>query len=336
MTSLFSALTDNLRPIPELADEYFAGPPKQFLLSAHERPDGDAAGSLLALTLMLEALGHTVWPQLVADPLQLGHLPLHRLHAGLPDGVDLRTNTFNGWIPILLDCATQQRAQDSQWHDTTIFLNIDHHNDNPRYGQHQLVDPASSSTCELVWRLVRQYQVPLTLPLAQCLWTGLITDTSGFNYEKAGVDAHLMAAELVQAGVKPQLMQQHIYGNMPINKLRLTADICSDLQHLHDERVIVATVRQADLQKYGLTLTATEGLVADLLLLEGVQVAILLKEIGPDEWKGSFRSADESISVNIMVSPHGGGHARAAGANYTGTHQQVLDWVHDITGSVVQ
>ncbi len=184
----------------------------RFVLAAHERPDGDALGSLVGMQGLLSALGKDSVMFIAADdlplPFEYRFFALDGLIQAPPADVAERTVVF-------LDCGNIDRNSASVLHDGKHLLNIDHHHDNTRFGTLDHVVPGASCTAEIVWDLMRGLGVDPTPAVAEALYVGLITDTGRFMYENTGPRAHEMAADLIGAGVDVQAVYRRLYEEMP-------------------------------------------------------------------------------------------------------------------------
>jgi phosphoesterase RecJ-like protein len=174
---------------------------EKLLLTTHENPDGDALGSLLATHWILLQLGKDSAMYMSPDefPLPYEYRDLHfeGLLGAPPEDMGER-------VVLFLDCGNIDRMPvDFLKHEGTHILNIDHHHDNTRFGTVNLVIPTASCTAEIVYDLARELGAEITPPIADALYVGLVTDTGRFMYENTTPRAHIMAAELIEAGVDP-------------------------------------------------------------------------------------------------------------------------------------
>src|SRR5579863_2013172 len=209
----------------------------KLIVVAHENPDGDALGSLIAMQEVLTALGKDSLMFIDAAEFPLPHeyrfFPLPGLVSTPPADLDDRTIVF-------LDCGNLERnpaeaLQRSGGH----ILNLDHHHDNTRFGTANYVDPTASCTAEIVWELVHQLGVELTPTIADALYVGLITDTGNFMYENTSPRSHMMAAELIEAGVDVHAIYRRVYEGVPYGKLALLARGLTKVERYDDGRLTV-------------------------------------------------------------------------------------------------
>jgi len=194
---------------------------ERFVLVTHENPDGDALGSLVAMHELLKALGKDSVMFMAADefplPYEYRFFQLEGLVSVIPDDVAERTIVF-------LDCGNIDRnPADVIKRDDAHILNIDHHHDNTHFGTVNHVVPEASCTAEIVWDLMRGLEVEPSQPIAEALYVGLVTDTGKFMYENTGTRAHVMAAELIDAGVAVHEIYHRLYEGIPYGKLELLA-----------------------------------------------------------------------------------------------------------------
>jgi phosphoesterase RecJ-like protein len=289
---------------------------QRFVLASHENPDGDALGSLTAMQGLLVALGKD--SQMFVSP---DDLPLPQEYQGLftlegmiqrpPADIAERTVVF-------LDCGNIDRNSASVLRDGAHLLNIDHHHDNTHFGTLDYVVDDASCTAEIVWDLMHGLGVKPSADVAQALYIGLITDTGRFMYENVGPRAHLMAAELLEAGVSACVVNRHLYEDLPAAKLALLALALGQLQRFDDGELTLATLSAEDFARAQADDTHSEGIIDQLRALEGTKVAALVREIVGGERNGqhkvSLRATDDDVDVSIIARAQGGGgHRRAAG-----------------------
>ncbi len=288
---------------------------QSFVLAAHEHPDGDALGSLVAMHGLLTALGKDAAMFIAPDDLPLPReyrvFELDDLIAEPPGDIAQRT-------VVLLDCGNIDRTSAGVLRDGRHLLNIDHHHDNTRFGTINHVVPEASSTAEIVWDLMHGLGVGPTPEVARALYIGLITDTGRFMYENTGPRAHEMAAELIEAGVDVAAVYRQLYEDLPAGKLALLASALESIQRFDDGALTLAALSAADFDRASADDSYSEGIVDHLRALQGTKVAGLVREVrGPEragQRKVSLRATDDDVDVSIIARAQGGGgHRRAAG-----------------------
>ena len=289
---------------------------ERFLLTTHEHPDGDALGSLAAMQQVLGALGKDAVSFLAAEefplPYEYRFLELPELVTEVPEDVDDRTVIF-------LDCGNIDRNPVGAFkREEAHILNIDHHHDNTRFGTVNHVVEDASCTAEIVWDLMRALSVEPTIEIAEALYVGLVTETGKFMYENTGTRAHVMAAELIDAGVNVHGIYRRLYEGMPYAKLELLARALAHVQRYDDGRLTLARLTRDDFRLAGAEESYSEGIIDHLRSVEGTKVAALTRELLADGHRGrrkvSLRATDGEVDVSVIArAAGGGGHRQAAG-----------------------
>ena len=287
----------------------------RFLLTTHERPDGDAVGSLAAMQLVLTALGKDSLAFVAEDefplPYEYRFIRLEGLVTEPPEDLCRR-------VLVFLDCGNIDRTSADQLkHEDHRILNIDHHHDNTRFGTINWVDGGASCTAEMVWDLMEDLGVTLTPAIGEALYVGLVTDTGRFMYENTGPRAHEMAAALLDGGVDGHGIYRRLYEGMPQGKLELLARGLTHVERYDGGLLTVTHLTLEDYRETGADESYSEGVVDHLRSVEGTAVAALIRDLLTGDTprrKVSLRATDGRVDVSrIARSLGGGGHRRAAG-----------------------
>lgn len=292
---------------------------ERFVLATHENPDGDALGSLVAMQGLLSALGKDssmfISPADLPLPDEYSLFSLDGLIQQAPADIAERTVAF-------LDCGNIDRNSASVLRDGAQLLNIDHHHDNTHFGTLNYVVANASCTAEIVWDLMHGLDVRPTRKVAEALYVGLITDTGRFMYENTGPRAHLMAAELLEAGVDVPVINRRLYEDMPAGKLALLALALGRVQRFDAGELALVALSAEDFERAQAEESHSEGIIDQLRALQGTKVAVLVRELSSGNRKGqhkvSLRATDDDVDVSIVARAQGGGgHRRAAGFSTT-------------------
>jgi bifunctional oligoribonuclease and PAP phosphatase NrnA len=288
----------------------------RFILVTHENPDGDALGSLVAMQEILRALDKDSVMFMAAEefplPYEYRFFVLDGLVSVVPDDVAERTIVF-------LDCGNIDRNPAHELkRDGANILNLDHHHDNTGFGTVNHVVPEASCTAEVVWDLMKALGVRPTLPVAEALYVGLVTDTGKFMYENTGTRAHVMAAELIATGVDVHEIYKRLYEGIPYGKLELLARGLSNIERYDDGRLTLSHLSADDFRQAGAEENYSEGVIDHLRSVEGTAVAALVRDrLGRGTAglrKVSLRASDDRVDVSrIARAQGGGGHRQAAG-----------------------
>jgi phosphoesterase RecJ-like protein len=305
----------------------------KLLVTTHENPDGDALGSLLAFDEMMRALGKDSIMFMSATNFPLPHeyqdLPLESVRNEPPPDMEERTAVF-------LDCGNIDRMPvDFLQREGQHILNIDHHHDNTRFGTVNLVVGDASCTAEILWELSKELGLEITPSMAEALYIALITDTGRFMYENTGARAHLMAAELIEAGVDVAAVYRRLYQDLPFPRLQLLARALAGVRRYDNGRLTVAHLTRGDFGETGALESDSEGVVDHLRSVEGTAVAALIRDlVDRNARKVSLRSTDGVVDVSVIArSLGGGGHRQAAGAT---TELPLEQLIHQIRAGVAE
>src|SRR5438067_5192683 len=221
----------------------------KLIVVTHENLDGDALGSLIAMQEILVAQGRDCLMFIDASefplPNEYEFFALSGLVQSPPEDLEERTIVF-------LDCGNLERNPAvALRRPGAHIVNIDHHHDNTRFGTVDYVLPEASCTAEIVWDLMHGLGVEPTLNIAEALYVGLITDTGRFMYENTGPRAHLMAANLIEAGVDVQDIYRHVYEGVPYGKLALLARGLAKVERYDGGRLTVTALDANDFAESG-------------------------------------------------------------------------------------
>ncbi len=295
-----------------------------YIVATHRSPDGDALGSLLAMTRALRAQGRDViaWhPDVPAVPDDLAFLlrDNEMITHELPHDAAERTL-------VVLDCATATRLADQTPAALGEFvLNVDHHHDNGRFGDLNIVAEASS-TAEIVLAVMDAAGWPLDPDIAEALYVGIITDTGRLSYSNVRPDTLRAVARLVEAGVDVATTARRLYENTPAAHARLTGRALSTMQELLDGRLIVGVVGSDDFRAAGTD--ETDGIAELLRGIRGAEVGALVRPFSDGRLRASLRSSSTRVDVSAIAREvGGGGHPAAAGATTDGTAEEFVTWL---------
>jgi phosphoesterase RecJ-like protein len=287
----------------------------RFLVTTHENPDGDALGSLLAAHLTLEAIGKDsvmFLPGPAPLPGEYRFLPLDGLRRDLPDDAAERTL-------LAVDAANESRlgADAAALHAAPFTINVDHHHDNSRFGDLNLVVAGASSTGE-VWReIVGALELELTPEVAEPLYVALVTDTGRFQYANTTPKALRLAAELVEAGADVHKIFQDVYESIQFAKLKLLARALERAEVYEGGGLVVSYLLRGDFAEVGAVEPYSEGIIDFLRAVEGAEMAALIREPprgGSPARRISLRASHDELDVSAIARESGGGgHRQAAG-----------------------
>jgi bifunctional oligoribonuclease and PAP phosphatase NrnA len=298
----------------------------RFLLVTHENPDGDALGSLLAAAVALRQLGKDAVMYLP------GGTPLPREYAFMPLEDLVREPPADAAERVLLavDCAKEDRIGDeAALSRAPLVLDVDHHHDNTRFGDLNLIVADASSTGEVLRDVFAELGVELTPELAEPLYTALVTDTGRFQYANTTPKALRLAAELVEAGADVHEVFQQVYESVEFAKLKLLARALGRAEVLEGGRIVVSHLRRSDFAEVGAAEPYSEGIIDYLRAVEGAELAVLIREQLNERahaYKGSLRSSIDELDVSAIARQFGGGgHTQAAGFSSDASLEEIVE-----------
>jgi bifunctional oligoribonuclease and PAP phosphatase NrnA len=303
------------------------------LVATHENPDGDAIGSMSAAAAALRGAGKQVRTYLHRDS-SIPHEVAFLDTSGLERDVD--PSSLDGWTLLAVDCGNERRLGPDHAAlraAAATVIDIDHHHDNSRFGDANLVDGGASSTAEILARVFEALDIALTPAIAEALYVGLVTDTGRFQYRTTSPAALRLAARLVEAGADVHKVFELVFESMQFGKLVLLGRVIANAVSYQEGRVLISHVSRDDLRLAGGDEATTEGLIDNLRAVEGVEVAGLIREqlpladgtITPN--RVSLRSRG-SIDVSAVARQSaGGGHKHAAGFSHPGSVDEIREFI---------
>ena len=311
---------------PQLRD------PKNVVITTHQKPDGDAMGSSLGLFHFLKQLGHSVT---VVSPTNwadfLDWMPSTKLVLDYERQTEEANELIDkaDWI-FCLDFNTlsrTKRMEEKLANATGIRILIDHHQE-PQIEKfaYGVSSTYKSSTCEMVYDLIMDSgnEAFINESVAECLYSGVMTDTGSFRFPSTSASVHRMVATLKDKGLQHSRVHEALFDNYLENRFRFIGHILLNrMEIFYEYNTALIAVNQQDLIKYDIITGDTEGLVNYPLSIKGIKLAVIVIDRG-EERKCSFRSKG-SFDVNTFARKYfnGGGHFNAAG----GQSKEPLDAV---------
>jgi phosphoesterase RecJ-like protein len=305
----------------------------KFLLTTHENPDGDALGSLVAMNAILQELGKdtVMFMRETEFPLPYEYRYLLAEDGAIHfEPADLAERTV-----VYLDCGSFERMKvDFLKSDDLTLINIDHHHDNTKFGDLNMVESTRSSTAEIVYTIAKELGVELSPFVADALYVGLVTDTGRFMYQNTGPLAHEMAADLLRSGVDVHAAYTRLYEDQPAGKVELLGRALSRLQRYDGGLLSIVNLTKADFDETSSEETYTEGIVDFARAIAGTAVGAMYRQLTGDGRehlaKISLRSSDNRVDVSAIArSFNGGGHKQAAGATTDKTYEEAIELIRE-------
>ncbi len=290
---------------------------QRFLVTSHIRPDADALGSELGMAGILEALGKQV--RIVnghATPPNLATLdPEGRIQA-LETAVPANPAEDVELIMILDTSAWAQLGPMSDVIRGSVAKRVvlDHHVGEDDLGAQFFKDTQAEAAGTLVYQAAVRLGVPLTPQIARALFAAIATDTGWFRFSSTRSSTYRVAADLVDAGVRPDRLFSELYEQDTLSRVRLRGLILSRAVAERDGRLVHTYVLRDDFDTTGALPSDTEDVINQTLTIAGTELAVILVEQVGGGFKLSFRSRCEVDCSDLARQFGGGGHKAAAGA----------------------
>ena len=282
---------------------------EDILLICHKNPDGDTLGSAGALLHALRAMGKRA-AIFCSDPIAARY---DYMQLELYDG---------SWEPsyvVAVDVAgTQLFGEAASAYLKRVDLCIDHHPSNSGYAQATLLDPDAGADAELVYELIGQLPVEFTPVMADCLYTGVSTDTGCFKFANTTPKTHHIAAELMERGASFVKLNELLFESKSQRRLAIEQIALSHLEYHFDGLCALMYVTRDEIERTGADSNDLEGITGIPRMIEGVVVGITMRQLESGSYKVSVRTVGEIDACKICAALGGGGHIRAAGCEFFG------------------
>jgi len=308
---------------------------RRVLIVSHTNPDGDAIGSLIATGYFLSSLGK--------ETVMFNESPIpavYRFLAGV-ERVKRRLNAEEAFdTAVVLDCGDLSRAGRAVPVIDRIpaVINVDHHVTNTRFGHFQLIDPEACATAEIIYRLIVAMNVPVSLEIANAIYTGILTDTGSFRFSNTNRSAFEICEKMVARGADPYRIAQRVYGTYSLGRIKLLNLALDSIEISSNGALSMMAVTQQMLRETQARPEDTDGLINYAKGIEAVKVAVLIEELNHDRasregtlpYHVSLRSNGTVDVAAVAAAFGGGGHASAAGFSIDATLPEIKSKIMDL------
>jgi len=297
-----------------------------FLITTHPRVDGDAVGAVLALGLVLGNLGKS------REIIIQGDIPeVYRFVPGIKMVRSYSQSTKIDYeVLFSLDATGMDRIgiPEEKLLSGRPFINIDHHVDNDNFGTVNFVLPSASSTCEIIYDIIKANNFPVDKNTATALYVGIVTDTGRFSYSNTTKKSLETAAELVGLGAEPNVVFNKVYQSYSREIVKLHGLLMLGISYRSNGRIAFSSITNRMFERTGCRMIDTQEFSGIPLEVKGVEVSILFTEMPQShKVKVSFRSRGK-VKVNEIANIFaGGGHNMAAGCVIEGRIADVRELV---------
>ena len=275
----------------------------RILILSHRSPDGDTLGCASALSRTLISLGKSVQFR-CADPVPKN---MAYLFAGI------EYSDFEPEHIVTVDVADKALLSALEPLGERVDLAIDHHGTHRPFAREIWVDDTAGAACQMIYKLVQAMGVEITPEIADCLYTGISTDTGCFRYSNASPETHRIAASLLECGARAAEINLAMFETKSRAAVELLKHVYGDMEFYHDGRCAVLCLTRALLEETGAGESELTGVSSFVRQVEGVLIGLTLQERGENEYKVSMRSNAPASAQAVCARFGGGGHKFAAG-----------------------
>lgn len=294
-------------------------------ITGHIRPDGDCTGSVLALyNYIVENMPETDVDLYLEQPgSEFYYLKNIDKIKNTPE--DKKYDVF-----FVLDCSSLDRIEPfiSCFNNASKTVCIDHHVSNTGFTDLSKIEPQASSACEVLYGTMDADKISRNV--AECIYTGIIHDTGVFKYSCTSKKTMEIAGEMMEKGIDySDIIDNTFYKKTYVQNQILGRALLESVL-FYDGKCIFTTVTIGEMEFYGVTGRELGGIVEQLRLTDGVEVAIFLYQTGEEEYKVSLRSKKKIDVAAIATQFGGGGHVRAAGYTAKGSVYQIINSIGEL------
>jgi len=311
------------QPPADLLDVIRRG--RRFVVASHQRPDGDAIGSAMAMALALRELGKDA--TVVTDAIPPVFLQ------PFPDvaGIQITPEVHDSFdAALIMECSDLTRTGVGGL-DRSPVINIDHHPGNKVYGTINWIDESAAACGEMAFTLIAALGVRLTKAIATHLYLAVLTDTGSFHFSHLTPRTYEIAGRCVEAGADPQWIARTHYDSNSLSRVRIFGAVMNGMVIVDEGRVAMLAITRRTMDDLNGTSDDLEGLINFPLTVKDIEAVAFFKEIGDREWRVSLRSKG-SVDIGAIARQFkGGGHTNAAGCSTSGE----LDAVHKQFGALL-
>ncbi len=280
------------------------------LIICHKNPDGDTLGSGAALHWALKSLGKAA-AVFCADPIheRYNYMEMEVFHG-----------QFKPQYIVAVDIAGQQLfGEGAAEYVERVNLCIDHHGSNSGFSEYLFLDDTAAATCEMMHDLILEMGVPIDARMADCLYTGVSTDTGCFRFTNTTERSHIITAKLIGYGADIGVLNELLFQNKTKQRLAMEQLALSTLEYHFNDTCALICVTREQVESIGIDNGDLEGITSIPRSIEGVLVGITMRQQPSGSFKISVRTKVGIDAVRIAASLGGGGHQQAAGCEVLGS-----------------
>ena len=317
---MIRAMTDRIGSVTDIASVLREA--SSIGVVGHVGPDGDALGSMVALSLAARGAGVAAvasFDEPFVVPEEMSFLDTSTLvpPADFPDAVD---------VAVVVDTSVPDRVGSlvTKLNAANRLVVLDHHISDGAWGDHLLIDRTAAAAAEIVYDVIVELGWDITSEVATALYTGIVTDTGRFQYSSTSPRTHQIAAHLLEQGVHPDVIGQKLFEEASFGYYSVASRVLDRATLDEDHKFVWSIVTDGDLEDAGISGHETDGLIDLVRMARGTEAACLLKVKGNGIVKGSLRSRGVVDVARIASAFGGGGHHNAAGFTTTTSPEGII------------
>lgn len=294
---------------------------KTVAIGGHVRPDGDCVGSCMGLYQYIKKHFAQIQVDVYLEDIPECFKAMFPITKEIKHEID-KDKTYD--LFIALDCGDVARLgfSGALFEQAKSTFCVDHHISNRSFANENYIVPEASSTAELVYRLLDKDKI--TTDVAECLYLGIVHDTGVFQYSSTSPETMEIAADLMRKNIRANEIIDKTYYEKTYAQNRILGLALLESNLALDGKCIVSAVSKETMNTYGVIPKDLEGIVSQLRVTQGIEVAIFLYEIGQDEYKISLRASGDVDVSKVAEYFGGGGHKKAAGFTLQGKSEEIV------------
>ncbi len=292
-----------------------------FLILSHRNPDGDTLGSAFALKRALDLMGKKSMVRCQDN--------MHPKFSYLWENLDNKDIEFNKIIAV--DVADKKLLGEDfeALYGDRVFLNIDHHMSNREYAENLLLEDRAAAAV-VIYEVICELGVEITPEIANCVYTGLATDTGCFMFSNTTPTVHRIAAEVMEKGADYTLINRLMFETKTMSYIKLEQMAVSSIESHFDGKCAIMTITQEMFRESGSNESECDGIASIPRKIEGVKIGVTIREKSSGGYKVSLRTVAPYDAAKICGKLGGGGHNRAAGCDFDCTLDEAKAILLDI------
>ena len=299
----------------------------KILILTHQNPDGDTVGSGFGLYYALKRLGKQVRVE-CHDPFPENFGFLY---------ADYVKEDFEPEFILSVDIAsTDLLGESMQKYADRIDMCIDHHATNTHFAEYVYLAQSAAANAEIIFDIIIRLGIPIDKMIADCLYTGIVTDTGCFRYSSTTAHTHLIAAKLYELGTDYDMINRMIFECKSKSRILLESMVLKSMEFYFEDKCAMIVITMDMVKKAKADQTVFDGISGVTKQIEGVDIGVTVRETAENTYKISYRTSEKVNAITLAAMMGGGGHVRASGCTARGTidevKQTILEHIEQVIG----